>query len=61
MSDEYTIWEFKDVCPHNLFPEDHCDTCCFDIGDAERSMRFDGPVSDWEPEEIGGWENEGGK
>ena len=42
MTDEYEEhnWE-TGVCPHGEDEATHCHDCCIDIGDAERSMRFD--------------------
>ena len=36
-------WYFDKLCPHGEPEDEHCGTCCVDIGDAERSMRFDRP------------------
>ncbi len=32
---------FYDVCNHMLTRDEHCEACCFDMGDAEREMCFD--------------------
>ena len=39
-------WRF---CPHGYTRSQHCETCCDEIGDAERDMHFDWPERDEPP------------